>query len=125
MVGDRQGGTKMRIRVSASLLAALALTYPAASQSGPTRSRVAAVRLTPAVLLGRWGDNGDCSKDVIFRGDGTFRSYNGGEGSWRLAGERLTMTGDSGQFVLIVRLIDRNRLRILNPDGSIGFSQRC
>lgn len=84
----------------------------------PSRSR-------PTRLLGRWGDNGDCSKHVIFRGDGTFRSYNGGEGSWRLAGERLTMTGPRESFVLTVRLLDRNRMRIANPDGTIGISQRC
>ena len=81
--------------------------------------------ITPRQLVGRWGDNGDCSKDVVFRGDGTFRSYNGGEGSWRLAGERLTMTGANGTSVLIVHLIDRNRLRISNPNGSTGISQRC
>jgi hypothetical protein len=86
---------------------------------------VAAIAITPTRLLGRWGDNGDCSKDVIFRGDGTFRAYNGGEGSWRLAGERLTMTGENGSSVLIVRMIDRNHIRITNPDGSIGISQRC
>ena len=30
----------------------------------------------------------------------------------------------NGSRVLIVRLIDRNRLRISNPDGSTGISQR-
>jgi hypothetical protein len=106
--------------------AALAFAAPAFAQAaGPRAGGAAAAAITPARLLGRWGDNGDCSKDVIFRGDGTFRAFTGGEGSWRLAGERLTMTGDSGSFVLIVRLIGRNRLRIVNPDGSIGISQRC
>ena len=81
--------------------------------------------ITPAQLVGRWGDNGDCSKDVIFRRDGTFRSYTGGEGRWRLNGERLTMTGDNATTVLMVRRIARDRVRIANPDGSVGFSQRC
>jgi hypothetical protein len=107
-----------------ALIAATAGTAPAES-GGPRPGGARAAAIAPTRLLGRWGDNGDCSKDVIFRGDGTFRSYTGGEGSWRLAGERLTMTGPSGTFVLIVRLIDRNRLRITNPDGSIGISQRC
>jgi hypothetical protein len=35
------------------------------------------------------------------------------------------MTGEAGSFVLRVRLIDGNRLRIVNPNGSIGLSQRC
>jgi hypothetical protein len=105
-------------------LAVIAAAPVSGAPAGPA-GRGTAVRLTPATLLGRWGDNGDCGKDVVFRGDGTFRSYTGGEGAWRLAGERLTMTGAHGSFVLIVRLIDRNRLRILNPDGSVGISQRC
>ena len=108
------------------LIVALLALCPAGSQalaSGGPRSPGPAI--TPTGLLGRWGDNGDCSKDVIFRGDGTFRSYTGGEGRWRLSGARLTMTGDNGSFVLIVRLIDRDRLRITNPDGSFGISQRC
>lgn len=96
-----------------------------AANGRPRAAGAAAVTIRPARLLGRWGDNGDCAKYVIFRGDGTYRSYNGGEGSWRLAGERLTMAGANGTFVLIVRLIDGNRLRITNPDGSIGISQRC
>jgi hypothetical protein len=96
-----------------------------AGNVGPRTGGTPAVAITPTRLLGRWGDNGDCGKLVIFRGDGTFRSYNGGEGSWRLAGGRLTMTGGNGSFVLIVQLIDRNRLRITNPNGSTGISQRC
>ena len=110
----------------AALLALTAL-WPLAAPagSGSPLPGAAPVALTPARLLGRWGDNGDCARHVIFRGDGTFRSYNGGEGSWRLAGERLTMTGVNGSSVLIVHLIDRNRLRISNPNGSTGITQRC
>ena len=111
----------------AAALAALALTLPAlpAPAFAAPRAESIGAPPTPTQLLGRWGDNGDCSKDVIFRGDGTFRSYTGGEGSWRIAGERLTMTGPNGSFLLHVRRIGRDRLRIVNPDGSVGFSQRC
>ena len=112
-------------RAAAAALIAFMLAAPAMGQRARPSRAAAGIAVTPTGLLGRWGDTGDCSKDVIFRGDGTFRSYNGGEGDWRLAGERLTMTGKNGSFVLIVRLIDRNRLRILNPDGSVGISQRC
>lgn len=109
---------------AAAALAALALAAPAFAERAAPRAAIGTT-VSPARLLGRWGDNGDCSKDVIFRGDGTFRSYTGGEGGWRLAGDRLTMTGANGAFVLIVRRIGPDRLRIVNPDGSIGFSQRC
>ena len=110
----------------AAALIALALAAPALAQGArPPTGGAPVVPITPTRLLGRWGDNGDCSRYVIYRGDGTFRSYNGGEGNWRLAGERLTVTGEGGSFVLIARLIDRNRLRITNPNGSSGISQRC
>jgi len=107
-----------------ALLVCALQAAPAMSANPGPAARAAAV-LTPARLVGRWGDNGDCSKDVIFRGDGTFRSYTGGEGSWRLVGERLTMSGRNGPTVLIVRLVAPNRIRIANPDRSVGFSQRC
>ena len=107
------------------MLALALLALCPAGSHGATAAGAAPVALTPVRLLGRWGDNGDCARHVIFRGDGTYRSFNGGEGSWRLAGERLTLTGANGSQVLIVRLIDRNRLRISNPDGSTGISQRC
>jgi hypothetical protein len=109
-------------RPAAAALIALALAEAALS-AAPAEPLGPPPR--PRQLLGRWGDNGDCSKDVIFRGDGTFRSYNGGQGNWRIAGERLTMTGPNGSFELRVRRLGRDRLRIVNPDGSVGVSQRC
>ena len=104
---------------------ALALAAPAPAREPPRGAARPAPLLTPMRLLGRWGDNGDCSKLVIFRGDGTFRASNGGEGTWRLSGERLTVTGGNGSTVLIVRLLDNSRLRLARPDGSVGISQRC
>lgn len=80
---------------------------------------------TAAVLVGRWGDNGDCAKDIVFNADGTFASYTGGVGNWSLDGEVMTMRGAGGTFQVRVEVIDANRLMIQNPDGSIGVSQRC
>lgn len=76
-------------------------------------------------LIGRWGDNGDCTKDVFFNQDGTFQSYTGGGGRWALNGDQLTLAGPGGEFVMRVRWGDSGRLIITNPDGSEGFSQRC
>ena len=99
-------------------LALLVLATPAAAQRVPP--------LTPAFLVGRWGDNGDCARFVIFRGDGTFRSYAGGEGTWRLIRDRLTMTPrGGGASVLRASVISQTRIAIVNPDGSRGTSQRC
>lgn len=81
--------------------------------------------LTPAMFVGRWGDNGDCTKDIAFNADGTFRSYTGGSGTWTLNGDIMSMTGQAGTFEVRVAIVDQNRLMIGNPDGSFGMSQRC
>lgn len=97
---------------------------PALGQSG--KPGLAPERpVTAAALVGRWGDNGDCTKDVIFRADGTFLSFTGGEGRWVLNGDRLALTGPGGEFVMRVRWGDGGQLIITNPDGSVGTSQRC
>lgn len=101
-----------------------------ATQTGkPVESTQAAAAapggLSPAALVGRWGDNGDCTKDIVFNADGTFGSYNGGTGRWSLNGDRMTMSGAGGVFEVRVQVIDANTLMIQNPDGSIGTSQRC
>lgn len=76
-------------------------------------------------MIGRWGDNGDCTKDIVLNADGSFTSYTGGEGQWSLRGDVLRLEGKGGTFDLQLALLDRNRLRITNPDGSVGTSQRC
>jgi len=110
----------------AAALAVLLLPFagaPVAAKPGAPAARGVPIR--PAALVGRWGDNGDCRRDVVFRADGTFRSYTGGEGTWRLVGDRLTMAGSGGTFVRILAALGPGRLRITGPDGSSGISQRC
>jgi hypothetical protein len=89
----------------------------------------AAVETTPILdrefLVGRWGDNGDCSKDVTLNADGSFTSYSGGEGQWSLEGTTMRMAGKQSTQALQLELIDQNTIRITNPDGSVGTSQRC
>ena len=81
--------------------------------------------VTPAALVGRWGDNGDCTKDIVINADGTFHSYTGGGGNWTLIGGVMTMSGSGGVFAVRVQIINSNTLIIQNPDGSVGTSQRC
>lgn len=81
--------------------------------------------LTAQMLFGRWGDNGDCTKDIVFNADGTFRSYTGGAGTWALNGDRVTISGPGGTFEVGVEILNGNTLMIANPDGSFGTSQRC
>ena len=78
-------------------------------------------------LIGRWGDNGDCSKSLVqFNADGTFHSFDtNGDGRWTLDGDRLTMQGQGGTFVLGLHWTDANHMDVQNSDGSMGHSQRC
>ena len=95
------------------------LAGPALAQSGRPPA------LTPAFLVGRWGDGGDCTRPVVFLADGTFRTSEGGQGNWSLRGDRLTMSGDRGITVLRLTVLGRGRLAIVNPDSTRGTSQRC
>jgi len=81
--------------------------------------------ITPQFLLGRWGDNGDCTKDIVFNPDGSYTAYTGGSGRWQINGDSIVMSGAGGTFSLQMQLIDQDHLRLRNPDGSIGTSQRC
>jgi len=118
--------TGARAAAAAVLLASLAAARaPDAKPAAAAAPAQRAIPVTAAALVGRWGDNGDCRRLVVFRADGTFRSYTGGEGIWRLAGNRLTMTGANGSFVRVVERIDRVRLRLTGPNGVAGVSQRC
>ncbi|MGQ0659373.1 hypothetical protein [Sphingosinicella sp.] len=99
-------------------LALLLFAAPAAAQRVPP--------LTPSFMVGRWTDNGDCARYVIFRSDGTFLSHAGGEGTWRLARDRLTLTPRGGRAtVLGATVLAQGRIAIVNPDGSRGVSERC
>lgn len=93
--------------------------------AAPPAANNAAPQVTSAMLVGRWGDNGDCTKDVVFNQDGTFRSWTGGGGTWTLQGDVMTMTGANGPFQVRVAIVDQNTLMIGNADGSYGMSQRC
>jgi hypothetical protein len=100
---------------------------PVADTSKPDASAAvqSANPITPQFLVGRWGDNGDCSKDVVFNADGTFHSYTGLDGRWEVNGDTIVMSGARGAFTLQMQYIDQSHLMLRNPDGSIGTSQRC
>ena len=100
---------------------------PAQESAATTTETAAPAEGMPTVqtLVGRWGDNGDCTKDLILNADGTFRSYTGGGGTWTLQGDLLTMTGDAGAFQVRVAMAGADTLMVGQPDGSFGISQRC
>jgi len=115
------------MRTVVLLAAALGACTPESAPAAPQAAQVtqAAPAVTPQLLTGRWGDNGDCSKDIVFNADGSFASFTGGGGSWSLSGDTVTMQGAGGVFSVRVALLDNDTLVISNPDGTTGTSQRC
>ena len=125
---------KYLILASLALLAAcgdpLATPAPAPEAPAPVAADAmdvsqAAVMPLDQFIVGRWGDSGDCKKDIVFDADGTFRSYTGGSGNWSLSGDTISMTGAGGTFTLRLRQIDQATLETTSPDGAVVLSQRC
>jgi hypothetical protein len=111
----------------ACLVGLAACGQPLASAPANTEATAPPTEGIPAaqMLVGRWGDSGDCTKDVVFNADGTFSSYTGGTGAWTLDGDLLTMTGEAGPMQVHVAIANDNTLMIGQPDGAFGMSQRC
>ena len=120
----------MKLLLTLALLLAACGPAPSPQANAPIEAPQAAppqagAAIAPETLVGRWGDNGDCSKDITFKADGSFQSYTGGVGQWSVDGDIITMTGEGGVFQLRARSIDARTLELTNPDGSVGLSQRC
>ena len=98
---------------------------PPSMKPGAEAAIVATPVLDRAFLIGRWSDNGDCSKDVTLNADGSFTSYTGGEGQWSLSGSTMRMAGKESTQEVDVERVDQNTVRITSPDSSVGTSQRC
>lgn len=105
--------------------ATTAPTTASSDKPGPGAVTQAIPALTREFLVGRWGDNGDCGQDVTLNADGSFTSYTGGEGQWSLNGATMSMAGKESTQQVQVEMIDQDHVRITNPDGSVGTSQRC
>ena len=79
----------------------------------------------PALLVGRWSDDGNCKLTFEFLADGTFRTFEGGGGGWSVDGQTLRLTGSGESMQITLRSVDAQRLVSVNPDGTIGQSTRC
>lgn len=112
--------SKAALAFAAGLLALQAPLASAAAQP-PAAS---AIPFTANLLHGRWTDNGDCRQWVDFHPDGRFITFQGAEGRWSVAGDRLTFQGRS-TVTARVGVIGRDQIRLTHDDGSVGGSTRC
>jgi hypothetical protein len=81
--------------------------------------------VTREYLVGRWTEEemNDCAGAATeFRADGTFLFPWGDTGNWSLAGDQLTMTGNSN--ALTVRAVDANTIEIRSPSRTYR-NKRC
>lgn len=79
--------------------------------------------LSVAYMVGKWGDEGDCSAVTEFRADGTFLYPWGDTGNWTLNGDQLTLEGNTSPHR--IRVIDQNTIERTTGSGSTTRVTRC
>lgn len=98
---------------------------PAAAGGGAGAAPAAFTgEVTPAFLVGRWTDTGDCTQTIEFRDDGSFATATGGTGYWTLNGDRLTFQGTSTVSAQIAAP-NQDTIMLTHANGSVGRSTRC
>jgi hypothetical protein len=111
-----------------AVLAAAALGLGAGGAAAqPPAQLLAAVQapsVTPAFLIGRWTDTGNCANAVDFHADGRFVTTAGAAGRWTLQGNILTFIGNS-TVTARVRATSRDAITLTHTDGTVGSSTRC
>jgi hypothetical protein len=133
---DRQSKWKLR---SNSIAVPAAAPAPAASTPSapkaaarvtmpPLPGSFAEAMLTGATpqrenLVGRWTDDGDCSKPVTLNADGTFVTPGGGSGKWDIQFGKLVLTGNSR--IEMRALLTGDRLILADENGGLAQSVRC
>ena len=77
-----------------------------------------------AYIVGRWHGDNDADCGSSFNSDGSWTERGGGNGTWSLSGDRLTLTGVT-TLVLQVVPVDANTMTLVQPDGSLVRAIRC
>lgn len=123
---------KFAVHIAFACVVAIAACSPPAATTTETAATTVEAAVAPTTgaptrefLIGRWGDNGDCTKDLTINADGSFESYSGMSGQWTLEGDTLTLNGESGSFALTIGVGPNDTLLIGQPEGGFGSSQRC
>ena len=97
----------------------------AVNQAAATPAAAGDGTVTREYLVGRWTEEemNDCAGAATeFRADGTFAFPWGDTGQWTLAGDQLTMTGNSNALTL--RVVDPNTVEIRSPSRTYR-NKRC
>lgn len=93
---------------------------PAADNAAAPTTAAAGAAPTRDYIVGKWGEDGDCTLAIEFRADG---STDGPFGDWNLDGNRLTMA-DNPQ-AMTVTIVDQNTMTSVGADGRTRRLTRC
>ena len=95
---------------------------PASATENATAPIIAAAGAAPTrdYIVGKWGEDGDCTLAIEFRADG---STDGPFGNWNLEGDQLTMA-DNPQ-AMTVSVVDQNVMQSIGADGRPRRLTRC
>jgi hypothetical protein len=100
-----------------------ARTSPPVQPNGPAQPEPAATStIDSTYLVGRWTSDANCASS--FNSDGSFTFQDGSRGLWNLAGDRLTLSGNS-TMILQVLPIDANNMTLVQPNGATMRVTRC
>ena len=92
----------------------------APNDNASTATATAGAAPTRDYVVGRWGEEGDCTLAIDFRADGT---TDGPFGNWTLEGNQLTMA-DNPQ-AMTVRVVDPDTMSSVGADGRTRRLTRC
>ena len=108
--------------IGAALAAAPLSAQPATAD--PRLTPAPGIKVDSEFIVGVWSDKEDCSVRIQFSRDGRFLNQDGSNGTWRMDGDNLTLTGNRS---ITVRIVPQNRdqITVVNPDSTLGYSRRC
>lgn len=93
---------------------------PAADNASTPTTAAAGAAPTRDYIVGKWGEDGDCTLAIEFRADG---STDGPFGNWSLNGDQLSMA-DNPQ-VMTVSVIDQNTMQSVRAGDRPRRLTRC
>lgn len=94
---------------------------------GANASAGGSAQLTPAYIVGNWGQNGNCAVPEVFAAGGHFRTSNHDQGTWALFGNTLRMTINNGLNIdfSVQPNGHGNMTLVQNNNGQVSHYIRC